>query len=241
MFPAVDYRRTQMNAFKLIFGMYIASFCNAVAEFSGKLLWKSPISRVLSEIQVSINSTNQFSVDPKFITPIQNVTAPIGRDAVLTCVVKDLGSYKVNIQDPSWQSALITINLMMFDWIIGRLASSWNPNHIDNSKPCDHQESTCRHYLFRTQNVAAETEGYSRIGSRLLHVSNQYGSDEEPNRLFGCCGPARYRWPNNQHRFGRCRSDQCHTSLFCHRIANADNHVASGGRRTDDQWSRCSG
>ncbi|XP_064553650.1 limbic system-associated membrane protein isoform X1 [Drosophila montana] len=34
-------------------------------------------------------------VDPKFSYPIANVTAPVGRDAFLTCVVQDLGPYKV--------------------------------------------------------------------------------------------------------------------------------------------------
>ncbi|XP_032592381.1 limbic system-associated membrane protein isoform X2 [Drosophila grimshawi] len=34
-------------------------------------------------------------VDPKFSFPIANVTAPVGRDAFLTCVVQDLGPYKV--------------------------------------------------------------------------------------------------------------------------------------------------
>ncbi|XP_073823360.1 LOW QUALITY PROTEIN: dpr-interacting protein eta [Musca autumnalis] len=33
--------------------------------------------------------------DPKFTSPIANVTASVGRDAFLTCVVQDLGSYKV--------------------------------------------------------------------------------------------------------------------------------------------------
>ncbi|XP_017064312.1 lachesin isoform X2 [Drosophila eugracilis] len=34
-------------------------------------------------------------VDPKFSSPIVNMTAPVGRDAFLTCVVQDLGPYKV--------------------------------------------------------------------------------------------------------------------------------------------------
>ncbi|XP_052895343.1 opioid-binding protein/cell adhesion molecule-like [Anopheles moucheti] len=33
--------------------------------------------------------------DPKFSTPITNVTAAVGREATLTCVVHDLGAYKV--------------------------------------------------------------------------------------------------------------------------------------------------
>uniref|UniRef100_A0AAG5DBF8 Ig-like domain-containing protein n=1 Tax=Anopheles atroparvus TaxID=41427 RepID=A0AAG5DBF8_ANOAO len=32
--------------------------------------------------------------DPKFSMPIANVTAAVGRDATLTCVVHDLGAYK---------------------------------------------------------------------------------------------------------------------------------------------------
>ncbi|XP_012535855.1 neurotrimin isoform X1 [Monomorium pharaonis] len=34
-------------------------------------------------------------VDPKFKEPIANVTAPVGREAILSCVVQDLAGYKV--------------------------------------------------------------------------------------------------------------------------------------------------
>jgi len=37
-----------------------------------------------------------ITVDPKFSSPIVNMTAPVGRDAFLTCVVQDLGPYKVS-------------------------------------------------------------------------------------------------------------------------------------------------
>lgn len=33
--------------------------------------------------------------DPKFSAAIANVTVPVGREGVLTCLVQDLGSYKV--------------------------------------------------------------------------------------------------------------------------------------------------
>lgn len=36
-----------------------------------------------------------LSTDPKFSSPIANVTAAVGREAILTCQVVDLGSYKV--------------------------------------------------------------------------------------------------------------------------------------------------
>ncbi|XP_077288081.1 neurotrimin-like [Arctopsyche grandis] len=37
----------------------------------------------------------RFSAEPKFSAPITNVTAPVGREAILACVVQDLSTYKV--------------------------------------------------------------------------------------------------------------------------------------------------
>lgn len=34
--------------------------------------------------------------EPNFSSPIMNITVPVGREGVLTCVVHDLISYKVN-------------------------------------------------------------------------------------------------------------------------------------------------
>jgi len=42
-------------------------------------------------------SLDFIAVDPKFSSPIVNMTAPVGRDAFLTCVVQDLGPYKVSL------------------------------------------------------------------------------------------------------------------------------------------------
>ncbi|XP_017842917.1 limbic system-associated membrane protein isoform X2 [Drosophila busckii] len=42
-----------------------------------------------------VETQPEVIVDPKFSYPIANVTAPVGRDAFLTCVVQDLGPYKV--------------------------------------------------------------------------------------------------------------------------------------------------
>jgi len=38
---------------------------------------------------------------PKFAESIQNVTVTVGREATLTCVVDDLGSYKVRFNSVS--------------------------------------------------------------------------------------------------------------------------------------------
>lgn len=35
--------------------------------------------------------------EPEFVEQIQNVTASVGRNVKLTCCVRNLGSYKVNI------------------------------------------------------------------------------------------------------------------------------------------------
>lgn len=42
-----------------------------------------------------IETAAEVVADPKFSSPISNVTASVGREALLTCVVQDLGSYKV--------------------------------------------------------------------------------------------------------------------------------------------------
>lgn len=36
--------------------------------------------------------------DPKFKEPINNVTIPVGREAMLKCAVEDLGSFKVSFE-----------------------------------------------------------------------------------------------------------------------------------------------
>ncbi|XP_044757208.1 neurotrimin-like [Coccinella septempunctata] len=40
-------------------------------------------------------SSADFLENPKFTAPITNVTVPVGREAILTCLVEDLGQYKV--------------------------------------------------------------------------------------------------------------------------------------------------
>lgn len=38
-----------------------------------------------------------ISENPKFSEPITNVTAAVGREAILACKVEDLGQYKVSL------------------------------------------------------------------------------------------------------------------------------------------------
>lgn len=50
-----------------------------------------------------------LSTDPKFSAPIANVTAAVGREAILTCQVIDLGSYKVIWGKNKHNAEIITI------------------------------------------------------------------------------------------------------------------------------------
>lgn len=60
---------------------------------------------------LSKNFSVLFSDNPKFSEPISNVTAPVGREATLICVVDDIGGYKVSVQNNF-------INLLYFkSWI----------------------------------------------------------------------------------------------------------------------------
>ncbi|KAL2734016.1 zwei Ig domain protein zig-8-like isoform X2, partial [Vespula squamosa] len=42
-----------------------------------------------------VEKTMNLVSDPNFKEPIANVTAPVGREAILSCVVQDLAGYKV--------------------------------------------------------------------------------------------------------------------------------------------------
>lgn len=57
------------------------------------------LTRSLVNVKQFAHYTNSTflprAADPKFSGPINNVTVPVGRDALLTCIVHDLASFKV--------------------------------------------------------------------------------------------------------------------------------------------------
>lgn len=54
------------------------------------------ISRyIIVNHRISLKHNFILFLDPKFKEPITNVTAPVGREAILSCVVQDLAGYKV--------------------------------------------------------------------------------------------------------------------------------------------------
>lgn len=54
-------------------------------------------SFAVSELSQSGVSARIIYDDPEFVAPIGNLTTPIGREAVLSCRVEQLGNYKVRI------------------------------------------------------------------------------------------------------------------------------------------------
>ncbi|EAT35448.1 AAEL012384-PA [Aedes aegypti] len=52
------------------------------------------------------DSRNEQEPKPSFASPIENVTVPIGREATLSCVVQNLGAYKVGWMRASDQTVL---------------------------------------------------------------------------------------------------------------------------------------
>lgn len=44
----------------------------------------------------AVDGINVNEKQPEFSAPIKNITVPVGREAVLTCSVTELGNFKVN-------------------------------------------------------------------------------------------------------------------------------------------------
>lgn len=51
---------------------------------------------MINSTSIVVKSEIFFTENPKFTAPITNVTVPVGREAILTCLVEDLGQYKVS-------------------------------------------------------------------------------------------------------------------------------------------------
>ncbi|XP_058455897.1 lachesin-like [Malaya genurostris] len=75
---------------------------NARSKASDKIMNNSTLRSVLLAVLFclyaapsAVSSEVTVITDPKFSAPIANVTAAVGREATLTCVVHDLGAYKV--------------------------------------------------------------------------------------------------------------------------------------------------
>jgi hypothetical protein len=52
--------------------------------------------------------------EPDFIYPLENVTIPQGRDATFTCVVNNLGGYRVSAGGDPSQARVCKLNEIIF-------------------------------------------------------------------------------------------------------------------------------
>lgn len=91
-----------------------------------------PMSIILIHIKVGIRSIFyvffffffsdiQGEIEPEFESTLQNVTFPLGREAVLTCTVRNLGRYKV--REKKFLRELFLLTLFLINLICGSLHS----------------------------------------------------------------------------------------------------------------------
>lgn len=90
-----------------------------------------PMSIILIHIKVGIRSIFMFlffffsdiqgEIEPEFESTLQNVTFPLGREAVLTCTVRNLGRYKV--REKKFLRELFLLTLFLINLICGSLHS----------------------------------------------------------------------------------------------------------------------
>lgn len=75
---------------------------------------RKPIPKNKSNSSVIIYLILIFSVsslEPDFVVPLENVTIAQGRDATFTCVVNNLGGYRVS-SDPNATPARVCIGVL---------------------------------------------------------------------------------------------------------------------------------
>ncbi|XP_065222027.1 lachesin-like [Planococcus citri] len=93
-----------MKFIKLKSGILTAFFflSNAITEIVSKI----SESAAVDGVNVNVNADKE----PEFSAPIKNITVPLGREAVLTCSVTDLGNYKVGWMKAEDQTILTLHN-----------------------------------------------------------------------------------------------------------------------------------
>lgn len=65
------------------------------------ICWTDDATPNVSEIVVNPSLLSNLIADlPKFVEPLQNVTIPVGREAVFSCSIENLQTYKVYTYAP---------------------------------------------------------------------------------------------------------------------------------------------
>lgn len=74
---------------------FISFVLHAWIHFNRKYDLKYYNNSCISQNVIIINGYSFVTENPKFSEPITNVTVAVGREAILVCLVEDLGAYKV--------------------------------------------------------------------------------------------------------------------------------------------------
>lgn len=120
----------------------------------------------------------------------------------------------------------------LLETIAGGVAPSGHPNHFNDTKSCDYEEPSNRHFPHGETNLAVENSRCTEIGQGMVHVPNKHGSNEESIGLFGCRHPSRYTGLSHQSRYD-CERRRQHFSDLCRDwTAWADCDVETGTRNS---------
>uniref|UniRef100_A0A1B0DRB2 Uncharacterized protein n=1 Tax=Phlebotomus papatasi TaxID=29031 RepID=A0A1B0DRB2_PHLPP len=112
------------------------------------------------------------TVDPKFSMPINNVTVPIGREAILTCVVQDLGTYKVAWLRVDTQTILTIQNHVITK--NHRVAIVWTERRTWQLKIKDIKESDRGWYMCQINTDPMKSQmGYLDVVGELIYNNNK--------------------------------------------------------------------
>lgn len=78
---------------------------------------------------------------------------------------------------------MIMTCIIFISCFLGGMAACRHADYFDNSEPRDHEEPQDLGFSQRPPNVVSSHTGSARVRQRLVHVSDKYGSYEEPDRL----------------------------------------------------------
>jgi len=78
---------------------------------------------------------------------------------------------------------MIMMHITFISCFPGGMVACRYADYFDDSEPRDHEESQDRGFSQRPPYVVSSHTRSTRVRSRLVHVSDKYGSYEEPDRL----------------------------------------------------------
>lgn len=69
----------------------------------------------MAHLSLTLTDNQGLEYEPEFQGSISNVTYPAGREAILTCTVKNLGKYKVSTMAPGSRKLQFSVNTKILE------------------------------------------------------------------------------------------------------------------------------